>query len=100
MGGGAQPQGGADTVDFLAPRDTAVDSRGRIWVVDAEMQKVYCLSPAGKLLLVHGGPATWDDATGEGFSQPTGVAVAGLDGVDYLYVGDAGNQRLVKYRIQ
>ena len=36
---GMQPQGGADTVEFLAPRGTAVDSRGRIWVVDGETQK-------------------------------------------------------------
>jgi len=97
---GAQPQGGADTVEFLAPRGTATDSRGRIWVVDGETQKIYCLSPAGKLLLEHGGSATWDDTRGAGFSQPSGIAAVTLDGVDYLYVGDAGNQRLVKYRIK
>jgi hypothetical protein len=97
---GAQPQGGGDTVEFVAPRGTATDSRGRVWVVDGETQKIYCLSPAGKLLLEHGGPATWDDRQGAGFSRPSGIAVVTLDGVDYLYVGDAGNQRLVKYRIK
>jgi hypothetical protein len=97
---GSQPQGGADVVELLAPRGAAVDGRGRIWVVDGETQKIYCLSPAGKLLLAHGGPATWDDTRGSGFSRPSGIAVVALDGVDYLYVGDAGNQRIVKYRIK
>jgi hypothetical protein len=78
----------------------AVDSRGRVWVVDGETQKIYCLSPAGKLLLTHGGAATWDDVRGAGFSRPSGIAVVALDGVDYLYVGDAGNQRIVKYRVE
>jgi DNA-binding beta-propeller fold protein YncE len=95
-----QPQGGADKVALLAPRGVAVDSRGRTWVVDSETQKIYCLSPAGKLLLEHGGAATWDDVRGAGFSRPSGIAVVALDGVDYLYVGDAGNQRIVKYRVE
>ena len=68
---GSQPQGGADAISFLAPRQAALDSQGRIWVVDSETDKIYCLSPQGKLLLEYGGPATWDDSLGAGFSHPT-----------------------------
>jgi sugar lactone lactonase YvrE len=96
---GAQPQGGADAMTLVAPQQTAIDSQGRIWVVDSETDKISCLSPQGKLLLEYGGPATWDDRQGTGFAHPTGVATVRADGVDYLYVGDAGNQRIVKYRI-
>ena len=97
---GSQPQGGADSIPFLAPRQAVLDSQGRIWVVDGETDKIYCLSPQGKLLLEYGGPATWDDARGTGFSHPSGIASVQVDAVDYLYVGDAGNQRIVKYRIR
>ena len=37
---------------------------------------------------------------GRGFSHPSGIASVRIDAVDYLYVGDAGNQRIVKYRIR
>jgi hypothetical protein len=97
---GMQPRGGADAIPFMAPRQAALDSQGRIWVVDSETGKLYCLSPQGKLLLEHGGRATCDDLRGAGFSNPTGIAAVRIDAVDYLYVGDAGNQRIVKYRIR
>ncbi len=32
-------------------------------------------------------------------SRPSGVAVTQVEGREFLYVGDAGNQRLVKYEI-
>ena len=96
---GTQPQGGADAVGFAAPRQAAVDSQGRIWVVDSETEKIYCLSPQGKLLLEYGGPATWDDTAGKGFAHPTGIAAVQVDGAGYLYVGDAGNLRIIKYRV-
>jgi DNA-binding beta-propeller fold protein YncE len=96
----AQPQGGADAIALAAPQQTAIDSHGRIWVVDSETDKIYCLSSQGKLLLEFGGPATWDDREGTGFAHPTGIAAVRANGVDYLYVGDAGNQRIVKYRIR
>ena len=97
---GAQPQGGADAIALAAPRQTAIDSQRRIWVVDSETDKIYCLSPQGKLLLEYGGPATWDDRQGIGFAHPTGIAAVRANGVDYLYVGDAGNRRIVKYWIR
>ena len=84
----------------MAPRQAALDSQGRIWVVDGETDNIYCLSPQGKLLLEYGGPATCDDGRDAGFFHPSGIASVRIDAVDYLYVGDAGNQRLVKYRIR
>ena len=96
---GTDPQGGADKVDFSNPRDLALDSAGNIWVVDSGKDKLYCLSPEGKLLLTFGESSGLDDLSGQGFGDPTGVAVTTVNGVDYLYVGDAGNQRLIKYRL-
>jgi hypothetical protein len=100
-----QPQGGADEVAFLAPRDVAADRRGNTWVVDGELDRLLCLSPAGKLLLSYGGRlrrsrhAGLDDREGRGFSRPTGVAVTSVGDREFVYVGDAGNQRLVKFEI-
>jgi hypothetical protein len=97
---GLQPQGGADRVEFTAPRDTAIDRHGNIWVVDGGANKIYCLSPAGKLLMVYGGYAGVDDTEGKGFDGPTGIEVTTVGDVDYVYVGDAGNQRIVKFRVE
>ena len=65
----------------------------------ARPRRSHCLSPQGKLLLEYGGPATWDDTAGKGFAHPTGIAAVQVDGAGYLYVGDAGNLRIIKYRV-
>lgn len=96
---GPAPKGGASKVDFAAPRDRALDSEGNVWVVDSGTHKLYCLSPAGQLLMDYGGYADVDDTEGRGFDTPTGVEVATVDGAEFLYIGDAGNGRIVKYRI-
>jgi DNA-binding beta-propeller fold protein YncE len=96
---GVVPQGGADRVDFVEPRDLAQDSAGDIWVIDSGSKKLYCLSPAGKLLFTFGGPGGIDDLSGQTFGLPTGVAIATVEGTEYLYVGDAGNNRLLKYQL-
>jgi outer membrane protein assembly factor BamB len=96
---GQKASGGADMVEFKAPRDTAVDSKGNIWAVDSETNKIYCLSPSGKLLFEYGGYAGVDDVEGKGFHSPTGIAIATVDEKEYLYVGDSGNLRIVKFRI-
>jgi sugar lactone lactonase YvrE len=95
----ADPQGGADKVEFGDPRDLTLDSAGNIWIVDGAKNKLVCLSPEGKLLLTYGGPGGLDDLSGEGFDMPSGVATATVGGVEYLYVGDAGNNRLIKYEL-
>ncbi|MBT9150587.1 MAG: hypothetical protein DDT40_00759 [candidate division WS2 bacterium] len=96
---GLQPQGGADEVNFGSPRDTAIDSKGNIWVVDSAKNKVFCLSPSGKVLLEYGDYANVDDTEGKGFDMPSGIEVAMVGEKEFLYVGDAGNGRIVKYEI-
>jgi outer membrane protein assembly factor BamB len=96
---GLEPQGGAAKLDLGDPQALALDSGGNIWVVDSQRAKLYCLSPEGKLLLTFGGPGGVDDLSGNTFDSPTAVAIATVNGVEYLYVGDAGNMRLVKYRL-
>ncbi|MFZ2657763.1 MAG: hypothetical protein WAX69_22710 [Victivallales bacterium] len=96
---GLEPQGGADKIEFGAPRATAIDSHGRIWVADTAKNKVFCLSPRGKLLFEYGTRVNVDDIEGKGFDNPSAVAIATVNGADFLYVGDSGNQRIVKYRI-
>lgn len=91
--------GGASKIDFGAPVETAIDSKGNIWVVDSEKDKVFCLSPKGKLLMSYGGLNGVDDTQGKGFYHPSGIAIAKVNGKDYLFVGDAGNLRIVKYQI-
>ena len=97
---GPNPSGGADYIAFRAPRDLAVDSRGNLWVVDGDLNQLMCLSSQGKLLLTYGHFGGVDARDGQGFDTPSGVAVTQVDGREFLYVGDAGNQRLVKYEIQ
>jgi sugar lactone lactonase YvrE len=96
---GLKPQGGADVVEFQGPCDIAVDSKGRIWGADVRKNKIFCLSSKGQLLLEYGGYADIDDREGKGFDNPTGITVAKVGDDEYVYVADAGNQRLIKYRI-
>ena len=96
---GRQPQGGADKIDFGVPRDVAVDSRGNIWVSDFAKDSILCLSPHGKLLFTYGHHAGVDDIDGKGFDHPSGIQIAKCDDGEFLYVGDSGNQRIVKFRI-
>jgi sugar lactone lactonase YvrE len=94
-----KPQGSADAVEFSNPWDLATDSKGNIWVCDSGTNKVYALSSEGKLLLEHGEYANVDEVEGKGFDGPSGIATATAGEQEYLYVGDAGNRRIVKFRI-
>lgn len=96
---GTKPQGGADKIDFSAPVDIAFDSEGNIWTVDCEKNKIFCLSKDGKLLYEYGGYEDIDDVEGKGFDKPTGIEIVNIEGKDFLYIGDHGNQRIVKYQI-
>ncbi|MFZ2654201.1 MAG: hypothetical protein WAX69_04750 [Victivallales bacterium] len=97
---GANPAGGADKVELAGPVDTGIDSKGRIWVADARRSKIVCLSPEGKFLYEHGGRGGVDDVTGKSFDWPTGVECATIDGQDFLYIGDSGNGRILKFKIE
>ena len=47
---GAQPQGGADAIACWPPAANGHRQPRADWVVDSETDKIYCLSPQGKLL--------------------------------------------------
>jgi DNA-binding beta-propeller fold protein YncE len=96
---GTEPLGTGEKIEFSQPRDVAGDSRGNVWVVDSEKYEIICLSPDGKLLMEYGTHGTMDDMKGEGFDKPSGISIAEVDGNEFLYVGDSGNQRIVKYQI-
>lgn len=89
----------ADKVPFAAVSGAAVDARGNIWAADPVRNVLVCLSSDGALLLTYGGFAGVDDVAGTGFDQPTGIAIVITGDREYLVVGDAGNQRLLKYRL-
>ena len=86
-------------VEAAAARDVATDSAGNVWVADSGKDQICCLSPDGKLLMRYGTHATIDDTGGKGFDRPCGLSIAEVNGREYLYVGDSGNQRIVKFQI-
>lgn len=97
--GAPEPSGGADRVALRGPRDLAVDGHRNIWVVDADLDQLLCFSSQGKLLLAWGRHGGVDECGGKAFDEPSGVAVTRAGVQEFLYVGDAGNQRLVKYEV-
>ena len=98
---GCLPGGGGERLDLGWPSDVAVDSRGNVWVADAELHRLHCLDGAtGHRIWEYGDHGGVDKRDGRHFNRPTGVEVARHAGVEYLIVGDAGNQRLLKFRLQ
>jgi outer membrane protein assembly factor BamB len=94
-----KPQGDAEKINFGDPRDLAIDSQNRIWVTDSVNDQVLCLSTNGKLMYQFGMHVGVDDTQGKGFNQPCGLAITKVDDQEFLYVGDQGNQRILKYCI-
>jgi len=98
---GCLPRCGGERIDFGWPSDVAVDSRGNVWVADAEQHRLYCLDGAtGHQIWAYGVHGGVDERDGRHFNCPTGVEVVQHADVEYLVVGDAGNRRLIKFRIQ
>jgi uncharacterized protein (TIGR03437 family) len=96
---------------FKTPTDVAVDSAGSIYVSDQGNNRVLIFASLVFLPLSGGTPsgvagqqasggtgANWDStdglATAEGLYGPAGIYV---DRQDTLYVGDAGNNRVVQF---
>lgn len=96
---GSEGRGGADSIELRAPRDVACDSQGRVWVCDNKSDQLICLDAHGRLLLRYGRTAGIDEQDGAGFFHPTGIAVTRGNGHEFLYVGDAGNQRIIKFHL-
>ena len=98
---GCVATGTGERIDIGNPADVAVDSRGSVWVADAQHHRLYCLDGAtGRLVWQYGKRGGVDARDGHHLNRPTGVETAlGADGVEYLVVGDAGNQRLIRYKL-
>ena len=81
---------------FRCPSSCALDGKGRLWVADSAADHLIALDAKdGRFLGTWGCSGTPDDKTGFGFSQISGLAVIG----DVLYALDAGNLRLLSFRI-
>lgn len=80
-----------DTYDrFRRPYAVAVDASGRLYVADADNQRVQVFGDSGAYLTTLGG--SWGAATGQ-LRNPKGVA---LDSQGYVYVTDNINSRIQK----
>ena len=74
------------------PYGIAIDSNNRIWVVDN--------SSTGRIFLFNSDGSYNNDFTPSGnggLSNPHGIAVARVDNKTFVYVTDAGNNRVVKF---
>lgn len=101
---------GASAANFKTPIDVSVDSSGNIYVSDSGNNRVLIYPSLVFLPLAGGSPtgvvgqassgtaANYDSpdglATPEGLYSPVGVYI---DRQDTLYVGDAGNSRVVQF---
>ncbi|MCS6966298.1 MAG: hypothetical protein NZ473_05990 [Candidatus Kapabacteria bacterium] len=74
---------------FRAPEAAAFDLGGTLYVVDAETDSLYVLSPAGLLVRGYRGEGTYR------LRRPSGVTVYNRT----LYVADAANGRIVRLRL-
>ena len=89
--------GDGGTAEFRSPDGLAVDSRGNVYVADAENQRIRKIDPSGNVSTWagNGGPS-FSDGTGgpngmASFEEPNGLAV---DAFDNLYVADTDDARI------
>ncbi|HEY3418486.1 MAG TPA: hypothetical protein VGM23_16545, partial [Armatimonadota bacterium] len=88
------------TVDLRQPMAVTVDSRGRIWVADTARQQMMAFTSDGQFLATYGYGGGLDATDTLALSRPTGAAaVKDAQGVEWLYIADPGNQRLVRWRL-
>ncbi|MHB0977673.1 MAG: 6-bladed beta-propeller [Candidatus Aquicultorales bacterium] len=75
---------------LVIPRGIAIDSLGRVHVVDLAQQKVFVFSKKGKFLMSYGG-----GKGKEALSYPNGIAIDQSAGL--IYVADRQNDRIAVF---
>jgi len=89
-----------NTAQFKNPFGVAVDSRGNVYVADANNHLIRKITPAGVVSTLAGSTAGFADGIGTEaqFNGPTGVAV---DSSGNVYVADANNHRIrkIEYKV-
>jgi sugar lactone lactonase YvrE len=97
VAGGGPPNGAGATAISIAPRSTAVDSSGNIYIADGNNNRVYKLSGGAITIVAGNGIAGFSGDNGPAMSaqlsNPAGVAV---DSAGDLYIADANNGRIRK----
>jgi hypothetical protein len=89
--GSFSTQGSGDG-ELMTPGRAAVEqSTGNLFVVDSDNNRVQVFAPNGS------GTADYLTQFGTGLSKPWGIAIDESAGQTYVYVADAGNERIVKY---
>ena len=78
---------------FQSPEGVTFDPAGNLYVVDAQTDSLYRFSPNGAEHYSFGGTGSGDRQ----FRQPSGVAFSPIDHT--LYVADAGNNRIVRFKL-
>lgn len=81
---------GALEEQFSFPKGSAVDSRGNIYVVDSQNNRIQKFDSEGRFITVWGSAG---EAPGQ-FGEPWGIAV---DAEDNVYVADTWNHRIQKF---
>ena len=96
---GVLAERGGQKIEFKSLQDGAVDSQGRLWLVDADTSLVHCLDKDGKELFRFGHPARESDQSGAGLWKPGGIETIVDNGTEYLYIADTGNKRILEYEL-
>jgi sugar lactone lactonase YvrE len=92
---------GESSTPFRQPIGIAADSKGRIWITEPARNNFICLDSNGKFLKSYGKFGNLDSRDGMSFCRPTGIAaIKDASGVEWLYVADVGNQRIVRFMIK
>jgi DNA-binding beta-propeller fold protein YncE len=84
---------GSTPGEVEAPVEVAVDGRGRVYILDQQLNRLSVFTSRGVFLVSIGaGGRRLSD-----FLHPTGLA---LDGAGGVYVADTGNDRIEKFEVQ
>ena len=86
--------GAAPIIDLSSPLDVAVDSRNKIYVTDANNNRIVKYDAHGFQEATWGAPGLEQGSDNGEFRRPTGVDV---DRDDNIYVVDSGNNRIQKF---